>query len=143
MYGNIFLHLGKAIFEDTLKCIAHSHSATLALNFHLPECTLCPVIVQKVRWWMPTANKPFNLCIELKRTFSALALDIRFINNYCNHHITRHCRQMSALGYSLQSTVKRHFRYVTVQQAEEEWPPPTAKRKEGLETTGHSPGKAE
>lgn len=50
---------------------------------------------------------------------------------------------MSALGYSRQSTVKRHFRYVTVQQAEEEWPPPTAKRKEGLETTGHSPGKAE
>lgn len=57
------------------------------------------MIVEKVRWWIPAANKAFNLCIELKSTFAALALDVSFINNYCNHHITRPCRQISALGY--------------------------------------------
>lgn len=55
--------------------------------------------MEKVRWWIPAANKAFNLCIELKSTFAALALDISFINNYCNHHITRPCRQISTLRH--------------------------------------------
>lgn len=87
--------------------------------------------MEKVRWWIPAANKAFNLCIELKSTFAALALDIILINNYCNHHITRPCRQISALGYWTGRSAGQHpFHSVTVQRAEKEWPTPASSKKD-------------
>lgn len=104
MYGNIiFIHRENNIRRHS-KCPAHSHRgiklSLSGMQTVFPDCG-CQLLTRLL------------ICaLNLKAPFWLWPWNISFINNYCNHHITRHCRQISALPSSHPGSVRRHFHYV-------------------------------